>query len=186
MVKPLTMILIIMLAFHLASPDFTPYACLILAGLMSGLVGDIFLMLPERMFIPGLIAFLMGHVVYSAAFMAGVPFSPAWWTAFPLILWGLLSARMLWPSLGKMKIPVMVYLVAILMMTYCAWQRWLFLGHHGALAAALGALCFSISDTVLAWNKFGGGFPRAHAVALGFYYPAQYLMALSLMRTIHS
>src|SRR6185503_13370199 len=65
--KPLTVVLIMLIAFqskHTTSPF---YRQAIIAGLIFSLAGDIFLMLPDR-FIPGLVSFLFAHVFYIAAF----------------------------------------------------------------------------------------------------------------------
>ena len=40
----------------------------ILFGLIFCLGGDVFLMLPERFFLPGLISFLLGHIFYIVGF----------------------------------------------------------------------------------------------------------------------
>jgi uncharacterized membrane protein YhhN len=50
----------------------------------------------------------------------------------------------------------------------------------GALSAALGALLFVASDSLLAFNRFVGKFAAASALVLGTYYAAQWLIALSV------
>jgi uncharacterized membrane protein YhhN len=58
------------------------------------------------------------------------------------------------PHLGKMKLPVIVYMVVILVMAWQAWERWRQTGQSGALLAFLGAGLFVISDSALAINRF--------------------------------
>src|SRR5829696_1024527 len=66
--KPLTVVLIILIALQ-AKHSTTPfYRQAIIAGLIFSLAGDIFLMLPRDRFIPGLVSFLFVHVFYVAAF----------------------------------------------------------------------------------------------------------------------
>src|SRR5512136_1237152 len=73
--KPLTTILIILTAC-MADVSFSlPYQRFILSGLLFSLAGDVFLMLPEDRFIPGLVSFLIAHVFYITAFMIETDFS---------------------------------------------------------------------------------------------------------------
>src|SRR4051812_47599183 len=69
--KPLTMILIILIAFEskYAVSPFYKYA--ILGGLVCSLAGDIFLMLPLDRFIHGLVSFVLAPLFYIAAFTFG-------------------------------------------------------------------------------------------------------------------
>jgi hypothetical protein len=84
--KPLTTVLIILLAIVGDGESVQPaYRLLIIAGLILCLGGDVFLMLPERFFLPGLGSFLAGHWFYIAAFSASVGFLFSW-SLVPLIL----------------------------------------------------------------------------------------------------
>jgi len=56
--KPLTTLLVILLAFEQGSSISPVYKMLILAGLSFSLVGDVFLMLPKDRFVAGLVSFL--------------------------------------------------------------------------------------------------------------------------------
>ena len=47
-------------------------------ALLASLAGDCFLMFPGY-FIPGLVAFLTGHLLYIARFTQGVPLFPSRW-----------------------------------------------------------------------------------------------------------
>ncbi|MEO6519950.1 MAG: lysoplasmalogenase family protein, partial [Pseudoxanthomonas sp.] len=49
-----------------------------------------------------------------------------------------------------------------------------------ARLAAIGALFFVISDTLLAWNRFGGGIHLAPLWVLGTYFVAQWYIARSV------
>ena len=65
------------------------------------------------------------------------------------------------------------------------WQalaQWLTLGTGWALCALLGAALFTVSDSALALDRFRGAFARAPLAVLGTYYPAQWLIALSVWR----
>jgi uncharacterized membrane protein YhhN len=84
----------------------------------------------------------------------------------------------LWPLLGDRRLPVLVYMLAIVTM---AWQAARWSGLHTAAAglAAAGSALFVLSDSVLAWNRFARPFRAAQAVVLSTYFAAQWLIALS-------
>ena len=175
--KPLTTALIILVALQ-AKHEPGAYGTLVVAGLVCSLAGDVFLMLPRDRFVAGLVSFLFAHLFYIAAFtLDGVHVRG--WTAVPLLLYGARMLRLLWPRLGKLKAPVVIYVVVILSMALQASSRWLAVGSWGSAAACAGALLFVASDSALAWRRFRGEFGGAQAVILGTYFAAQWLIALS-------
>ena len=182
--KPLTTLLIIWMA--VSGPiDPIPgynwlYKWLIVAGLVFCLGGDVFLMLPASYFIAGLISFLIGHLLYIAAFVSdgGFHLAPGW--LIPLAAYGFVMYRLLAPGLGRLKVPVIVYILAILVMAWQALERWSALGTNGALLAAAGALLFVISDSVLAYDRFRNKFKAARIMVLATYWAAQWLIAYSV------
>lgn len=176
--KPVTMVWILLIALRseVASPLFK-YT--ILAGLLCSLAGDVFLMLPSDRFVAGLGAFLLAQLCYSAAFAYEVR-TLLWWPLLPLAAYGVATYTVLAPSLGRLRGPVLLYMVAILTMTWLAWERWGQAGSSGALLAAVGAVLFLLSDTVLALDRFRGGFKLARALNLGTYFAAQLLIASSI------
>ncbi|PKQ01522.1 MAG: hypothetical protein CVT73_23015 [Alphaproteobacteria bacterium HGW-Alphaproteobacteria-12] len=80
------------------------------------------------------------------------------------------------PSLGKLKLPVGAYLVAILVMALSALAI-----PQGAPWLGLGAVLFVISDSVIAIDKFRGGVPFRGPIVWITYYVGQALMTLSLL-----
>lgn len=177
--KPLTMLLIIGIA--LSAPS-SLYKHLIVAGLLFSLAGDIFLMLPKDRFIPGLVSFLIAHLFYIAAFsfdgaLLARPSLPA---AIGLLLYGGLMLRLLLPTLGKMKLPVVVYMLVILLMVWQATNRCLNMWTTASLLAFAGACLFAASDSVLALNRFRRSFRSAQFLVLTTYFTAQWLIALSV------
>lgn len=178
--KPLTTILILGVAAVAPVPAAAVYKTFILAGLAFSLLGDIALTLPEKWFQAGLGAFLVAQVFYILAFKP-VPGHPASWTQFlPFILYGLLMFFLLRPGLGPLQIPVFVYVAAITLMAGFAAGRYVDRGGLKTLLAFAGAILFLISDSVLAYDRFGRKIRRAQIVILGTYFPAQLLIALSV------
>ena len=177
--KPLTLVLIIFIALQTKSGAPGLYKSLVVAGLLFSLAGDVFLMLPRDRFVGGLVSFLVAHVFYIAAFTVEGGRVPPAWAGVLLSVYGGLMLRSLWPRLGRLRGPVVVYVAVILLMAWQAAGRWLGAGPAGSGLAAAGALLFVASDSLLAWNRFKGGFRSAPALVLGTYFAAQWLIALS-------
>jgi uncharacterized membrane protein YhhN len=178
--KPLTTALVITVALIAETPVPAAYKTLVLAGLLCSLTGDIALMFPEKWFTAGLVSFLAAHVLYILAFKPG-PGRPISAGMFiPFIIFGLLMFRLLAPSLGQMKFPVLVYIAAITVMAGLAAGRFVDRGGTRPLLAFAGAVLFLISDSVLAYDRFAKKIGPAQAIILGTYFPAQLLIALSI------
>jgi uncharacterized membrane protein YhhN len=157
------------------------YATLVAAGLLCSAVGDVCLVWPER-FTAGLASFLVGHCCYVAAFATGAlgGMAAPWLVGIGLVTAGLLAV--LWPHLGRVRGPVLVYVTVIAAMAWMAARRALAPDTpvpSGELARA-GALAFMASDGVLALDRFVRRFGAAHAVVMVTYYAAQTLIAASV------
>lgn len=177
--KPATMALIILVA--LVRPGGPPaYKTLILAGLLASLAGDVFLMLDKRWFPAGLGCFLLAHGFYILAFKPAPDRPATMGTLLPFLVFGLLMFRTLAPNLGKLKLPVVVYVAAITVMAWFAAARFIEIGSWRTLAALAGAMLFLASDAVLGYARFVKDFTSAQLFILGAYFPAQLLIALSI------
>lgn len=178
--KPLTIVVAMVIAATAAGGPSPSYRALILCGLVCSLAGDVFLMLPVKRFAAGLASFLLAHVCYVAAFVHA---SPA--PAAPLLLAaataiGVAVTVPLWPHLGRSQLPVAVYVGALVALLWqsAGWAAQT--GAANARLAAAGALLFTISDAVLAHNRFRRSFRAAQAVILSTYFIAQGLIAASV------
>jgi uncharacterized membrane protein YhhN len=176
--KPLTVAFIITLALQ-SQPS--PYKYLIVAGLLFSLAGDIFLMLPGDRFIPGLVSFLIAHLFYIAAFTLDGGYHPSLPAAIALLAYGSIMLRLLLPALGKMRLPVTVYMLVILLMVWQASNRWINDWTNASLSAFAGACLFAVSDSLLAVNRFRRSFKSAQFLILTTYFAAQWLIALSVV-----
>jgi uncharacterized membrane protein YhhN len=176
--KPLTVVLIILIALQAKHATASHYVSLVVAGLLCSLAGDVFLMLPRDRFTAGLVSFLVAHVFYVFAFASGAR-GPSVRAGVALAVYGASMLGLLWPGLGKVKAPVVVYVGVILLMAWAALSRAPTTVDGGGASAAVGALLFVASDSALAWNRFKGEFRSAQAVVLGTYFAAQWLIALS-------
>lgn len=177
--KPLTMIMIISLAWERTVGHPSAYGYLILAGLCLSLFGDVFLMLSPRYFRPGLMAFLAAQVLYISAFsrnLGALSFTPLW----VILAYGALVFLVLYRGLGKYRWPVLVYILTISAMSWLALNRHFSRLDQNSLLAAIGALLFLASDSVNAVNRFRRPFGAAQAIILSTYFAAQLLFALSV------
>lgn len=178
--KPLTTVLILALAAAAPQPVSRGYQALVCVGLLFSLAGDVFLMLPRDRFVAGLVSFLVAHLFYVAAFAPRRARLAAPLVLAALLMYGILLMRALWPRLGNLRAPVVVYAAALLVMAWQAAARWTVLETAPALLAAVGAGLFVVSDSVLAWERFVGRHAYGQAVVLGTYFIAQWLIASSV------
>lgn len=185
--KPLATLLIAAIVWR---ADAAPpgYRRAILLGMAFSCIGDIALMLPFDAFVPGLIAFLLAHLCYIVAFRAGFRAGRGLLIAAALLaVFAGINLAGLWPLLpNDLRIPVVVYVVVLALMATLALARaWANnaatpSAPTSARCAATGAVLFVISDSVLAWDRFGGGLPAASLCVLSTYYAAQYCIARSV------
>jgi uncharacterized membrane protein YhhN len=177
--KPLTIVLAGVIAATGSGGPPPPYRALILAGLACSLVGDVFLMLPEKRFAAGLASFLVAHLCYIAAFAGASPApAPSLLLAAAAVIGAAVSVP-LWPHLGRYRIPVTAYVTALVLLL---WQAAGWVAHTGATGARLalaGAVLFTASDAVLAHNRFRRPIRWAQPVILSTYFTAQGLIAAS-------
>jgi uncharacterized membrane protein YhhN len=180
--KPLTTTLLLVVAL-LANTSERSYQILVVVGLLLSLAGDVFLMLPRDHFMAGLVSFLFAHLAYIVAFANGTGFMRDPWLLLPYLVLAAGVLLVLWPRLGAMQIPVVVYVAALVVMASQAACRATEFPSIATAAAAVGAALFVISDAVLAINRFRASFRAAQAVIMGTYVTAQALIALSTWRT---
>lgn len=173
--KPLTMLAIISLAVLSVSSPPSFYQKMIIAGLIFSTVGDVFL-IDSRRFIQGLTSFLLAHVCFIIAFFS----TPNLTSAFFFLAYVAFFLFVLWKHLGNLKIPVIVYSLALALMSWFALSRYFELTDQKSLYAFLGSIFFVASDSLLAFNKFKRSFPFADILILSTYFIAQWLIALSV------
>jgi len=177
--RPLTMVILIGLVVEAGKAAPPAYRFAVGAGLIASLVGDLFMMPRRKRFTAGLAAFLAAQMCYTFAFLSGIRlrFSPA--PALAILAYGAVFFAILYPGLKRMRIPVLVYILAISAMALAALERYIQAGGPAALAACAGAILFLCSDTVLAVDRFVKPFRAAQGVILSTYFAAQAFISLS-------
>lgn len=127
-------------------------------GLVFGAIGDVALLgRGTRAFLVGLGAFLVGHVAYVIGIAQLVP--PARWTEAGLlgllpVAVGLGALAYLWPRLGALRLPVIVYVAAIIAMVIAALAARHALPAPRGMLLAIGAALFFVSDLAVARDRF--------------------------------
>lgn len=166
----------------------TPAPILLVSlGLGCGFVGDVLLLSDKKSrFIGGAAAFLAGHVLYAVSFVRALAFWPPLWQLLSaggaLLVVGVLAYGTLRRHLGEMKLPVLCYLLAICAMAFFAALRALSAGDLAALLCLIGALCFLLSDYLLAVGNFKKPFFKMDFWIMLTYLCAQLLIILSFVR----
>jgi uncharacterized membrane protein YhhN len=178
--KPLTTLLVAALVLR-APQALASYRKAVLAGLLLSTLGDVFLMLPQDRFVFGLGSFLLAHLAYLFAFTRHRAFSVWRWPflAYALLAGGVLAV--LWPVLpDPLRIPVLIYVIALAAMAAQASAVAVARAHAGALFAAIGGLSFVASDALLAFDRFHTPLEFGRYGVLASYWLAQFLIGRSV------
>jgi uncharacterized membrane protein YhhN len=176
--KPLTLVLLTATALALDPADPTVRTWFVVALVMS-LAGDVFLMLPGDLFVPGLGSFLLAHVAYIVGLvLSGLePAGVLIGLAVVVVAFALVGARIVAgvrrsePALGP---PVLAYMGVISAMLVCA------IGTGAPLAIA-GALLFYASDALIGWGRFVEARPWGDLAVMVTYHLGQVLLVLFLV-----
>ncbi len=158
-------------------------------GLLFCLGGDVFLMLPERFFLPGLVSFLLGHIFYITGF--GIPIPPPGSEIAALVIAAILILVSGWVYVklangmqvsgkDRMRIPVLIYTIVIALMLFLALltlfnNEWALLP---SILVSVGALLFIISDIMNAWARFVRPLPNYRLWIMSTYHLAQVGIAM--------
>jgi uncharacterized membrane protein YhhN len=143
-------------------------ARLVAAGLLAGVTGDVLLELPGR-FVPGLSAFLLGHLAYVAAFVLARR-DPALGRLAVFAAWAGGVYAFLLPGLGAMALPVGAYVCVIGVMM---WRAAALAGTPEGRRAAVGAVLFGLSDTLIALDRFHEPIPGVRYPIILLYWAGQ-------------
>jgi uncharacterized membrane protein YhhN len=177
--KPLTLVALIGAALALDPSDPAVRAWFVVALVLS-LAGDVFLLGDDRWFVPGLAAFLAGHLAYVMGFVFAEPWR--WW-AFALAWIGLgalaatIGRRIVAGAVERrtaLREPVASYLGVISLMVAAA-------AAAGNAWALTGAILFLASDTILGWRQFVAQRSWMPVTIMVTYHLAQAALVISLI-----
>lgn len=151
-------------------------------GLLFSLAGDGLLLSSEKMFLPGLIAFLFAHISYVTGFREEIVTVTAWSLILGVFI-AINIGRLLRRIAGAMRsngqnglvTPVVLYGTVISVMLYAAmstiynpaWKT------NASFYISLGAFLFCASDAILAWDKFVSPLRNGRTWNISLYYLGQ-------------
>jgi len=164
----------------------------VLLAIFFSLGGDTALMfdsIDPIYFMVGLVSFLISHIFYIIAYhqhrneeasnaLQGIQKLRA---AFPIVLAGTGLVVILYPTLGALRFPVIVYALVLVVMVLNGLFR---LGHTNTRSFWLvfvGAMFFMVSDSLLAINKFLSPIPSSGLLIMSTYMTAQFLIIEGLV-----
>ena len=152
-------------------------------GLVFSLTGDVLLMISlDRMFIFGLIAFLLAHVAYIVGLQNELMAFTSW-SVILIVILSMTAVRIMRRIISaihakgqtRLVYPVIVYSVVITVMLYAAmttisnpeWKT------SASFYLSVGAFLFYLSDLILAWNKFVSPIKNGRLLNIAAYHLGQ-------------
>jgi len=177
--KPATLTALIVVAIALdPASGASDRRAWFVAALVFSLLGDVLLMLPRDAFVAGLAAFLVAHVCYVVGFWTDPPAAIAMLIASIVVVLAVAPiARTVLRALASepaLRPPVAIYMVVIATMVASAIAS-------GNVVAAVGAVLFAASDSLIAWDRFVRPVARAEVTIMVTYHLGQILLVLSLL-----
>jgi uncharacterized membrane protein YhhN len=140
-------VLLAVLAFRGGSKPFA-------FALLFSAAGDAFLAYDgERLFVPGLASFLVTHILYAIVFVLSTKGESAAMSAgrkamlVVIPAFAIAYSVVLWPNLGQLAVPVVLYIAAIVVMAMLSLRV-------RAIEVPIGAALFMVSDSLISLEKF--------------------------------
>lgn len=98
-----------------------------------------------------------------------------------MMLYGTIFYLLLYNNLGGLKVPVFVYTTVLISMNIFALNRFGKVNDKSFQLIMIGAICFALSDSLLALNKFLIPLPLAGVWILATYAAAQYFITQGVL-----
>ncbi len=178
------LLLMPVLALTVYSASDHPKKNFIITALVFSFLGDFFLLLESKsplFFVYGLLAFLIAHILYIIFFirlkspgrslLSTHPYIPVL-----ILIYGAGLIYLIYPFLGSLKIPVIIYAGIICSMLLSTFYVYRAVSVFSGFQFIAGASLFVISDSLLAINKFRESLPLAGLLIMLTYCAAQYFI----------
>ncbi len=185
--KPLLIPVLMLLLFFTATP--VTGKKLLFFALFFSWMGDVLLLVEQLdplFFIFGLACFLTTHICYIIFFLSIRSPNPSLLFRQPVLLflipaYGLALVCFLYPNLGALKLPVILYATVICTMLLCSIHVFFKINSPANRFYVWGASAFVLSDSLLAINKFYQPFAFAGMLIMITYCAAQYFIVRGFM-----
>jgi len=190
--KPLLMPLLILFYIFgvLEGASMARVDWLIVVALIGGWAGDVFLMQKdkEKWFLYGMVAFLINHIFYIISFFLSITnitnFNTwGFYLLGPALLMLIFMAPRPIKNAAEMKIPLLVYLVAILLMHFTAILRLAEFQGLPFILVYVGSISFIFSDATIAVNQWDREVPQFGPIVMTTYILAQFYITLGVLFT---
>jgi uncharacterized membrane protein YhhN len=158
-------------------------------GLFFAWLGDVFLMYTSKgpqYFMYGLGSFLIMQFIYIYIFKT-VPIKNIFNLSIPsllVFLFGAIVLSLILPFLNDLKIPVIVYFLAILIMVLSALSQFYKYKTIPSKEVFIGAALFMISDSAIALNKFYSPLPFEGIIVMVTYIMAQWYIVNGMSKVL--
>ena len=189
-IKPLLMPLLILFYVFgvIEGASLARVDWLIVVALIGGWAGDVLLMQKdqEKWFLFGMIAFLVNQIFYIISFFLSISnitsFNPSgFYLLGPVLLILLFMLPRFINKAGEMKMPVLVYLVAIVLMHISAILRLAEFQGLPFILVYVGSISFIISDSTIAVDKWDKEVPNGRPIIMTTYILAQFYITLGVL-----
>ena len=130
---------------------------LYLAALIFSFLGDVFLLDKNDFFLFGVGSFLIAQLLFIVVVRKNPPkltWRSFWLPALPFLIYLVLLMSLLFPSLGEMRTPVLVYGIVISLFGITALQAHVLRRDAASRTLLIGVVLFILSDSMIAINKF--------------------------------
>jgi uncharacterized membrane protein YhhN len=186
-IKPL------LLPFLIVAVNFTPRFAtkkFLITALLFSWIGDIILLFSDRAeiyFISGLVSFLISHLVYIVLFNKQIKKSREsskaifWVGVTAIIMYLMMMLFLLLPTLGDLKLPVLVYAFVLSTMLLFALKGFFIWDKPERWYILIGAIVFVSSDSILALNKFYQALQMSSILIMSTYLFAQYMIVKGIL-----
>jgi len=175
--KPITTILIMLLALGIIYNKGSHYSIIIASSLIFALIGDIFLIQYKHL-LRGIIFFSFAHFGFALAFMGIQGFQSHLWLLFALLAANTSYFLFLKKKLGKFLVPIALYMLIISFMNWQALGLFYLHQTNVHFGIAVASLLFTFSDSVIAFNIFHKNFKLSEPLILSTYWLAIYLFTI--------
>lgn len=182
--------LIPLLGFAVYAYKRFPSRNTLLTALAFSWIGDVILLfadIAEIYFILGLVSFLISHIIFCTLFnkqhhtqVRNNLIFRIGCAVIVVYLVGMIS--FLLPTLGDLKIPVIIYAFVICTMLLFALDGFLTWSKPGNKYIFIGAIIFIFSDSILAMNKFHSPIEKSVFFIMLTYLVAQYLIVAGILK----